>query len=257
MAHNKLKIGDRNGMFEIVEFTSEIINEKKLHYCICKCECGNIKRIHRTAFKNTKSCGCLRGQRRGRRIKPLSIGSVFGKLTITEILDIKGEVLSYNCFCSCGNPHTVIHNSLVKGLVKSCGCLKLKKTIGAIFGDWKIIGIESKMKYSVKCISCGFERTLTSTYLSRHPKHNCRNIKKPIGDINHFLFIPEAADLWNVSSLAIKDRIKQAKLKGAMDTYIQKGWIRQSATSGNWLLSKDIMVEWYGGQPKKDGENNA
>lgn len=53
-----MKIGDRYERLTVIDFDGK--------YAICKCECGNIKRIRKTSLTSkkcpTRSCGCIQRQ---------------------------------------------------------------------------------------------------------------------------------------------------------------------------------------------------
>lgn len=268
MAHSKLKIGDRNGMLEIVDFTHEIVNEKRIYYCICKCDCGNTATIRRSNFGKAASCGCLKNING-------SIGDRNGLLTVIDRFRkvVGNRTLWYStCQCECGNIKEIASHNFSK--TKSCGCITRGKQnfspfpVGGRFGKLEIKEILPHKNYLCIC-DCG-NATVVYHYNLKNETKSCGCLKGPaknkvskmlnslpIGTIDDFLFISEAADLWGTSIHAIKDRIKQAKIKGTIETYVQKGWIRQYANSGNWLLSKNMMVEWYGEQPMKNGEKDA
>ena len=87
----------------------------------CKCECGNYttkKRSYLLEHKNDKdySCGCSR-EKHNTDI----IGKKYNML-IVESYDKSST--KYVCKCDCGNTIKVSYYSLLRGLVKSCWCLK-------------------------------------------------------------------------------------------------------------------------------------
>lgn len=55
------------------------------------------------------------------------IGKKFGKLTVVERLEEKGNrnQIKYKCQCDCGKIHTTTGESLRSAKSKSCGCLRL------------------------------------------------------------------------------------------------------------------------------------
>jgi len=59
-------------------------------------------------------------------IKLNLVGQTFGKLTVLSKAKSKHRKSRWNCKCTCGNKTTVYWDTLKKGNVKSCGCLKLK-----------------------------------------------------------------------------------------------------------------------------------
>ena len=82
----------------------------------------------------------------------VAVGDVFGKLTVTEIIN-RTNIL---CSCQCGKSSSRSENQLVKGYAKSCGCLGHKKKepleIGAVFGRLTVISEEYRGKhYTYKC----------------------------------------------------------------------------------------------------------
>ena len=91
-------------------------NKKKLR---CQCDCGNIIDIVKGNVINghTKSCGCLR---KSKNVRNNIVGKKFGKLTVLKEL---GGSRVY-CQCDCGNGKIVFKPTLLKGEVKSCGCLR-------------------------------------------------------------------------------------------------------------------------------------
>lgn len=60
--------------------------------------------------------------------RKLTIGERFGKLTITEEKwgTRRGPFVHtyYKCMCDCGTEHLTTDNNLLRGLTKSCGCLR-------------------------------------------------------------------------------------------------------------------------------------
>ena len=57
-----LNIGDKIGKLTILCIEKEIINRQHRIYCLCRCECGNEKRIRMdsiTRKNGVRSCGCL------------------------------------------------------------------------------------------------------------------------------------------------------------------------------------------------------
>lgn len=91
-------------------------------YWKCQCDCGKITYVstHSLQSGNTKSCGCLKGQ----KIKNL-IGQRFGKLVVVEEDGKHSDNFYYwKCKCDCGNEIIVRGNNLKTGTTQSCGCIK-------------------------------------------------------------------------------------------------------------------------------------
>lgn len=64
--------------------------------------------------------------RRGDFKFPISVGDVFGRLTVTEV-GILVEGRNYiRCRCSCGTHRQIYRSSVTSGATQSCGCLHLE-----------------------------------------------------------------------------------------------------------------------------------
>lgn len=89
---------------------------------LCRCDCGNeiIVRSCNLSNGNTKSCGCLRLW----RLKDLT-GQHFGALTVLEYV---GH-MKWRCRCDCGKEVIKDGKHLRWGSVRSCGCLRKKRSI--------------------------------------------------------------------------------------------------------------------------------
>lgn len=85
---------------------------------LCKCECGNVVSVTSANLRNgnTTSCGCNRC--------PDLTGKRFGKLTVVSRSKRKGTQHFWTCLCDCGNIVDVRSHQLMKGVTKSCGCLR-------------------------------------------------------------------------------------------------------------------------------------
>ena len=90
----------------------------------CLCDCGNtIVTTRQELIKGHKNdCGCSRDYHD-------IVGKRFGRLVVKRI--IPGKVFSSNihaeCQCDCGKITHPTAVSLIKGEIKSCGCLALEK----------------------------------------------------------------------------------------------------------------------------------
>jgi hypothetical protein len=89
----------------------------------CRCDCGNeiIVNQYKLISGHTKSCGCLKKEKRIDLV-----GQRFGRLVVTslnraETKDGKTR-LYWNCICDCGNEHIVRGDILKSGMSQSCGC---------------------------------------------------------------------------------------------------------------------------------------
>lgn len=121
----------------------------------------------------------------------VKVGDVYGELTVLEEdfereqLDVirhpKGRHFKYfKCKCSCGKETTVQVYQLLYGKTKSCGHLKRDNTgakpidlTGKVVNDLEIIRIDDnrpkgygKHAYWIcRCLKCGKEKSIRSTYL--------------------------------------------------------------------------------------------
>lgn len=101
--------------------------KKRHHYWLCKCDCGNEKKVEESHLKNghTKSCGCYRKELPASRRIDLT-GSRFGRLKVIAKADtpIRAGGGIWKCVCSCGREIEVSKDSLCMGKTRSCGCLQ-------------------------------------------------------------------------------------------------------------------------------------
>lgn len=89
-------------------------------YYKCRCDCGVEKIVMGTALKSghTKSCGCLKVEKKYR-----VIGKRFGRLTVIEYVGKRNRNnLLYKCRCDCGKETIVQSSQFISGQTRSCGC---------------------------------------------------------------------------------------------------------------------------------------
>lgn len=118
--------GWENKLLKVIEFDEG--NQKWK----CQCQCGNVIYYTSRQLQTNKpgSCGCLRSQN--------LVGRKFDCLEVRERTDKRDDNYNvyYLCDCKCGNTKLVTATDLLKGNVKSCGCMaaehsaKLGKQIG-------------------------------------------------------------------------------------------------------------------------------
>lgn len=98
-------------------------NDKKI-YWRCKCDCGNEKVVCSTHLlnKQTKSCGCLPGEKLSQLRSVDLIGQRFGRLVVEEKA-YKDTNQHWKCLCDCGNVIYPTTGNLRSGNTKSCGCV--------------------------------------------------------------------------------------------------------------------------------------
>ena len=118
-----LKVGDKVGMLTLLENK----RENKRTYFLCKCDCGNKKWIRSDCIgiEKTISCGCYNRENnyiKAKDIKNKRLGRLIA-LEPTEQRDKYNGSIIWKCKCDCGNIAFVAEHRLLKGDIKSCGCL--------------------------------------------------------------------------------------------------------------------------------------
>lgn len=96
-----------------------------------KCECGNTVEMAytRVAHGYAKSCGCQRSISAKRQAVAM-IGRRFGRLVvIRRDGSNKHRAAMWECRCDCGNTLVTVGNTIRKGAVNSCGCLKTEMLV--------------------------------------------------------------------------------------------------------------------------------
>lgn len=126
LLNNRLEnvIGNKYGRITVIE---EVERDKYNHRKVmgqCSCD-GNIKEYFLCSLRklSTFSCGCyhkeiLKG-------KELVIGNKYGRLTVTEEVDMINNDRRVIAKCECGNIKEYFLCSLKSGRTKSCGCYRI------------------------------------------------------------------------------------------------------------------------------------
>jgi hypothetical protein len=103
------------------------------NYCGCKFEILNGEFNRYKIRKLNFYCSAAHAEIGRKMVVDLKIskcvGSVFGKLTIIEILPSKDKKTFVRCVCKCGKYKDVRLTSLKRGDTKSCGCIGTYKNI--------------------------------------------------------------------------------------------------------------------------------
>ena len=144
-----------------------VIDIKKEGYeviAICKCDCGNIKRMRYRALKKNAnpSCGCDKKAAAKYNLDDL-IGQKYSQLTIKSAIRNERSELYVDAECECGNVIHTRYRNLTTGHTKTCGKCKmidLSTLIGQKFGKLTVINAyRNKEKIMVKAIcDCGTEK---------------------------------------------------------------------------------------------------
>lgn len=105
-------------------------SEKKIGVIwLCRCDCGGEKEVptSRLIHGTTRSCGCMKEEKRHR--KDIT-GQKFRMLTAlyaTEKRDRNNSVI-WHCRCDCGNEVDIAFEDLKFSKIVSCGCYKKRRT---------------------------------------------------------------------------------------------------------------------------------
>ena len=191
--------GKRFGHFTVIERDFNYKKEKNLTsgtFWKVKCDCGNEKIINGAVLKRPgeHSCGCA-------KIKDLT-NLTFGRLKVIKLsptLDKKKRNAYWECQCECGSTIIVDSDSLQRGHVKSCGCLKKdaakkvgqnnkKDLTGQTFGKLTVLKDSGERKESFiiwECLcSCGTKCKVSSQLLLRGSTKSCGCLRKEVSSNN-------------------------------------------------------------------------
>lgn len=123
-----------------MKIQNDLIN-KKFHYLTAlsydhsknkrvfwkfKCRCGKIIIARLTAVKtgNTKSCGCLLKENIFKKRSTDITGKTYGRLVAVEYAHKVHKSLFWKFKCICGNEKIINKGAVIRGDIKSCGCLQ-------------------------------------------------------------------------------------------------------------------------------------
>lgn len=200
-----LPIGTRFGRLTIIadSYIALAATPRAHSVHICQCSCGQIRHVATGHLKDghTLSCGCLSSERakaqmhaKHEQYEPLHTpkeGSVFGRLTVAgpRTTDATGRSL-IACVCTCGVSKDIRLSHMLRGKIKSCGCLRRESTFhrteglptregpppGAQFNRWTILAEPTSERVPCRC-SCGTERVvlLRSVTSGRSKSCGCLN----------------------------------------------------------------------------------
>lgn len=123
-SYKEVKIGNKYGKLTVI---SEIFykGNSKNKYVSCRCDCGNLKEVLVYSLLNgqTKSCGCSRYTSLvGHKINSLTVLA-----EVNPVIRKSGKLeRRYMCRCDCGQLTEVRADRVKLGVIKSCGCSRLK-----------------------------------------------------------------------------------------------------------------------------------
>lgn len=186
---DRITPGRRFGMLTVEADTGL----RKNRYAVwrCRCDCGSEVTASTKELKDGKirDCGCTTHV--GHGAKDLT-GQRFGKLTVlypTEKRADQGSVV-WHTVCDCGRECDVSARRLVRGKVRSCGCLSnppLKDYIGKRFGRWTVIeyagigrdrGLVSNEHYWKCRCDCGEIGLVGQSELQNGDSQSCGCLRK-------------------------------------------------------------------------------
>jgi len=153
MTELKNRIIDRSGIRYGMLTAVEIVGRDKYRNVLwkCLCDCGEIVVADKSKLSGKNpSCGCVSRKQAAPR-EDLT-GHVFGRLTVMELADTRGNSgdFLWKCKCQCGEEAYREGGSLRAGLVNSCGCLRKEaRTTTHGMSKEKVYQVHNKMK--VRC----------------------------------------------------------------------------------------------------------
>ncbi|MCD8340543.1 MAG: transcriptional regulator [Clostridiales bacterium] len=186
---NRITPGKRFGKLTVEADTGL----RKNRYAVwrCRCDCGNEVNASTKELKDGKlrDCGCTTHV--GHGANDLT-GQRFGKLKVlypTEKRTDQGSVV-WHAVCDCGKECDVSARRLVRGKVRSCGCLSnppRKDYVGRRFGRWTVVeyagtakelGLTGTMNYwNCRC-DCGAVGIIGQTELQNGDSQSCGCLQK-------------------------------------------------------------------------------
>lgn len=119
-----------------VESYSHSSNRRTYWNCIC--ECGNHTVVRGDLLKsgNTKSCGCITHEPRGKAHNRKDLtGMRFGEMEVLGYVGTKLKKSMWLCVCSCGRTSIVFGHNLLTGKTVNCTICGYKKTSAKMTGE--------------------------------------------------------------------------------------------------------------------------
>lgn len=121
----------------------------RMTYWLCKCDCGNEMVVNKVNLfrQHTKSCGCLSKEISNSQLKYHIGDKVNGFLFLGRDLTRKQPGGSYYWIVECPfckKHYSTASSSIIRGVVKSCGCLNMSK------GEYAIQELLKENKISFK-----------------------------------------------------------------------------------------------------------
>jgi hypothetical protein len=134
----EVAVGRRFGRLEVLDASIHVQSgRQRPRGALVRCDCGETREVVLGSLLRgaTQSCGCLNAENR-RRPRPMARkhtvaeGDVFGSLTVID--PDRGIAQSSRVIgvrCKCGTETEVLLSNLVRGTVRSCGCLRYEQVV--------------------------------------------------------------------------------------------------------------------------------
>jgi hypothetical protein len=129
-------IGQTFGRLKVLEFAGRDKYGHAMLRCACTCGKQTTARMASLRIGAARSCGCLHGNTKVASDYVGMIGMTFGSLTVLEFAgrDKHGQAM-FRCCCTCGKQTIVRMTPLIRGGIRSCGCLPHHRRKPAIEAD--------------------------------------------------------------------------------------------------------------------------
>lgn len=140
----------------------------------CRCDCGNIILRSAGELDRTKNQNC------GHKVSyDTYVGKKFGHLVILSRQWDQDKKESYLlCQCDCGNRKLIRGYSVIHGIIKSCGCLREKISVGDTYNRLTVLQAKERNKRGVrlwKCVcSCGHIRVVDANSILSGRTKSCK-----------------------------------------------------------------------------------
>ena len=180
--------GQRFGRLTAIRCTDETHNNGYIWECLC--DCGKTVFLPTSKFKGPKgvrSCGCLL-QDFYKSIRVDITGRTFYRLTAIKCTDERDRLknILWLFKCSCGNEFKAAGSEVMRGQIRSCGCITKSKPLqleGQRFGRLIVIKKtgekNDKRQFLWECdCDCGGKTVVSGFYLKTGGVRSCGCLKK-------------------------------------------------------------------------------
>lgn len=166
------------------------------------------------------------------------LGKKFGRLLVEERLDNKGKFTRWKCLCDCGKNVITLGTELLKGRVRSCGCLAKQineSRCGNKSPKWKGIGLISGKMYN---------RMLSNA--------RCRRLECNISHEYISKLFNSQLNKCAISGLEIKISTKPGETTASLDRidsskgYIENNvqWVHKDINRMKWEFSDEKFINY-------------